>query len=274
MSELQNDDFTVEPASDDITDTKPAEVSENPSNGPDLATETQHVTTEPTEEEKEQKRQAAFNKQYGEKKRAERERDEARVELEKLQQSRQPETPPEVGDFPNEFDYDTTDEFDRAKSAYVNNVRANERHTQQQTYNYNAQQHEQQRAAAEQQEKLNADLVSYTASAKRNGISEQELQTAANSVYEYGITQDLATAIISDADGPLLTKYLAANPQEVQTLVNMNPYAAGAHMLNLKAKANALKPKTSSTPSPTTDIHGGAGDPNKVNPLIKGATFE
>jgi hypothetical protein len=272
--ELQNEGFTIEAASDDITEAAPVEASENPK-GPELATETQHeVTAEPTEAEKEAKRQAAFNKQYGEKKRLERERDEARAEIAKMQQVQQPTNAPEVGDFPNEFDYDTTEDFESAKTRFVTNVRANEQYAQSQQHTYNTQQAENNRVAAEQQEKLNANLVSYTASAKKNGISDQELQTAANSVYEYGITPDLTHAILADPDGPLLTKYLAANPQEVQNLVSMNPYAAGAHMINLKAKAATLKPKTSSTPSPTTDISGGGGDVTRDSPLIKGATFE
>lgn len=272
--ELQNDGFTIDAAAEDTQPAAPTETSENPK-GPELATENAQteVKSEPTEEEKEARRQAAFNKQYGEKKQAERERDAMKAELEKMQ-SQAPTKPQEIGNFPSEYDYDTTEEFETAKTTFVENVQNVERYNQQQTNsNYIVQQQENERAR-QRQEKINADILTYTENAKKNGIDAAELQSAANSVESYGITLDLTHAILADADGPLLTKYLAANPQEVTTLIGMTPYAAGAHMLNLKVKAQALKPKASSTPAPTTDIQGGGGDPNRDSPLLKGATFD
>ena len=277
MSELQNEGFTIESASDDITEAKPTETIENPEKGPELATENEvkaEVKAEPTEEEKEAKRQAAFNKQYGEKKQMERERDAAIAETQRLQQAQQPEAPQEIGDFPSEYDYDTDEEYKTARTDFVNRVQKAEQHKYQQQYQTDYAQQQQARAQHEQQQKFNTDLQAYTKSAEKNGIDRVELQQAASAVESYGITPNLTLAILEDPDGPLMTKYLAANPQEVTRLVNMNPYTAGAHLATLRSKAAALKPKTSSTPKPTTDISGSGGEPDRQSPLIKGATFE
>lgn len=279
--ELQNDGFSIEPASDDIQPAEQTETNENPDKGPELATETQNEVKEvvepvvESEEEKEAKRQAAFNKQYGEKMQLKRDKEALERRLAEVEQSQaQVQAPPPVDDIPNEYDYDTSQEWETAKQLHISNVRANERY-QIQLQNQQAQQQTNEAESARQyQEKITTDLNTYTESAKKNGISPEEMQQAANAVGSYGITPDLSLALLADPDGPLITKYLAANPQEVTTLVNMNPYGAGAYLETLKVKAGSLKPKTSSAPNPTTDIQGSGGNPNKDSPLIQGATFE
>lgn len=276
--ELQNEGFTIDAAAEDIQQAAPTETSENPK-GAELATDTKsaevetEVKAEPTEEEKEAKRQAAFNKQYGKNKQLERQLEAAEARNLELQQSQQAELP-EVGNYPQEFDYDTDEEYKTAKASFMDNALARDRVLQNQNAANAAQQQQNAIIAQQRQEKFNTDLQSYTDSAKKHGIDAQELQQAANAVQSYGMTEDLSLAILGDADGPLLTKYLAANPQEVSTLVNMNPYAAGSYLANLKSKAAILKPKTSSTPKPSTDISGSGGEPDRDSPLIKGATFE
>lgn len=266
MSELQNETLSLNP-------TDSSEVVENSQVEPELATENE-VKAEPTEEEKEVKRQAAFNKQYGEKKQAERERDAANARIAELEQAQQPKTPDEVGEFPSEYDFDTDEEYKTAKTNFIGRVQKAEQYKQQQKHQTDYTEQQQAREQQQAQEKFNTDMQSYTKSAAANGIDRAELQQAANAVQSYGITPNLTLAILEDPEGPLMTKYLAANPQEVTRLVNMNPYSAGAHLATLKSKAAALKPKTSSTPNPTTDIQGSGGEPNKDSPLIKGATFE
>jgi Holliday junction resolvasome RuvABC DNA-binding subunit len=276
MSELQNEGFTAEPASTVNIEASQPEPIENPDKGTDLATENvqAEVKVEPTEEEKEAKRQAAFNKQYGEKKQAERERDAARARIEELEQAKTAQTPNEIGDVPSEYDYDTDEEYTTAKAKYASNIRADERYKLQQESGQTFVQQQEQAEQHRQQEKFNTDIQAYTKSAENLGIDRQELQQAANAVQSYGITPNLSLAILEDPDGPLMTKYLAANPQEVTKLVNMNPYSAGSYLANLRSKAAALKPKASSTPAPTQDISGSGGEPERTSPLLKGATFE
>ena len=275
MSELQNEGFTIEAASDDITEAKPTETIENPDKGPDLATETQpEIKAEPTEEEKEAKRQAAFNKQYGEKKQAERERDAYKAKIAELEQAKQPEPLQEVGSIPSEYDYDTDEEYKTAINKYNTNLRADERYQWEQEQHQKYARQQQQVEQQKQQEKFNTDIQAYTKSAKDLGINGQELQDAANSVNSYGMTEEISLAILGKKDGPLITKYLAANPHEVGRLISMPLMSAGEYLATIESKAAALKPKTSSTPKPTTDISGSGGEPDRQSPLLKGATFE
>ena len=90
-----------------------------------------------------------------------------------------------------------------------------------------------------------------------------------------GMTGDIGNAIMQDPDGYFIAKHLAANPQEAHELNTMNPILAGAKFAELKLKASALKPKTSSTPAPATNLSGNGVDPESGKySHIKGAKFE
>ena len=81
--------------------------------------------------------------------------------------------------------------------------------------------------------------------------------------------------ILQDTDGPLITKHLAANPQDGYQLASMSPYSVGQFLDGIKTKASALKPRTSNAPEPASKVSGSAVDPNANRfPLTKGATFE
>jgi hypothetical protein len=67
--------------------------------------------------------------------------------------------------------------------------------------------------------------------------------------------------ILGDSDGPLITKHLAANPQDGYDLASMSPYSVGQFLDGIKTKASALKPKTSNAPSPATNLQGNGVDP-------------
>ena len=276
--ELQNETLSLNTASTDITETASSEVIENSQAEPELATETQNeapkveLTAEEVEAKKEEKRQAAFNHQYGVTKQLERDVAARDAKIAELEQSKQPEKPPELGEFPLEYDFDTEEEFNTAKQNFVANVQANERFKANLETGQTTQQQNKKRARQQQQERFNKDMISYTESARRNNIKPAELQQAADAVNSYGMTEDLSLAILADPDGPLITKYLAANPVEVSNLVNMNPYAAGAHLNELKAKAAALKPKQSNTPQPTADITGSSPKPPK-HPELEGVIY-
>ncbi len=238
------------------------EIIENPE-GSELATEKEEAPKEPTPEEveaeKEAKTTAAFNKQYGKTKQAERELATANAELQQFRQA-QVVAPEQVGNFPNEYDFDTTEDFDRAKTAFVNNVQANANYTATQNALLQQQQSQQQVEFQQKQEVLNEKAQTFMAKAKSYGISQDEVAQFANTVIgQYGISDNAREAIISQPEGVLMLKHLAANPQDVGKLNAMNPYEAGAFIAGeLNQKAVELKPKQTSTPPPTDDIEGGS----------------
>ena len=239
---------------------------------------TEEVTPEPTPEEveveKEQKRQAAFNTQYGKTKQAERERDALQAKLDEAAKANT-QPPPEQGSFPNEFDYDTTEQFEAAKAGYINNLQANA------TYNAQIEAQNKQNQAA-QQDAYNKQAASdaetaqtVLTKAKSYGIEEAEIQQNAQSLINYGMSTDVFRAIASDEESPLLMKHLAANSQEVQALSQMNPVQAGAYIATvLKPKAVALKPKASNAPEPATAVSGAGVETDDKYKHIKGATFQ
>lgn len=124
-----------------------------------------------------------------------------------------------------------------------------------------------------QHEAYVAAVESYSDRATRLGISPQELQVAGNTVAQFGLSNPVVEHILADEQGPLITKYLASNFQELEALSQMNPMQAAVRIESvIKQKAGALKPKVNRAPSPV-DLPQGAGvSPQPKGP--KGAIFE
>jgi len=112
----------------------------------------------------------------------------------------------------------------------------------------------------------------FSGNAKRLGISSEVLDSAQDAVINYGITPDIANAIVSDTDGPLIVQHLAANPLEMETLVNGSLFEAGQKWAEIKAKAATMKTKTTSAPAPADSLGGRAAPPS--DPALNGMTFE
>ncbi len=221
-----------------------------------------------------QKSNDAFNKQYGQLKQAERERDanQSRLgELEKAERERQAAAVGDIPAMPDAFDDDFDAKIkqrDEAIIAQANFNNSNQIYLQQQ-------QQLQQEQAQAKQVKLNESMQTYSNKALELGIKQDELQAAGNAVATYGLSDDLVMHILADSDGPLITKHLAANPQDGYQLASMSPFAVGSFLDGIKAKASALKPKQSNTPDPATNLQGNGVDPEAGKYRhIKGAKFE
>lgn len=131
------------------------------------------------------------------------------------------------------------------------------------------QQQEQQKQALKAQEQT----IVYSTRSTELGIKPEELQAAGNAVAQYGLSNDLVMHILSDKDGPLITKHLAANPLDGHTLATMNPYSVGAFLDGIKLKAAELKPKTTNAPQPVDQLSGAGAQPDLNYPNSEGATF-
>lgn len=267
--ELQND--IVE----EVIETNETETIENPETGSELATETE--TTEQTqvsEEEKKAKAQAAFNANYGKMKQAERDRDAAMADAEQLRQA-QHQPPPNIGEFPNEYDYDTPEEFQDAKNSFIGNVRANASYETQQKAFQDQQAQALQAAQLQQQQEITEKVQTFMQSAKTLGVSDDEVSQYANAVIGYGIRDDFRIALLGHPDGVLMFKHLSGNPQELAQANSMDLISLGSYIDNtLKAKAVALRPKTSSAPPPAQTINGAGVDPdNGKYKHLRGVTY-
>jgi len=275
MSEeqLQSDgqaasEFQVE-TNFDVDQNSPAD----PQTGSDLAPE----QTNETETQESSGFQEAINKQH------KKYRDEERLriaaehraadsdrQLQEMQATQN--APSDIPEMPDQFD----ENYEQKLAERDRIVREQATFDAQKQYAQNQQHAAQQAAQQQRTQRINDQFQGYNKRANDLGINTQELQAAGNIVGSAGISEDMQVAIINDPDGPLITKFLAANPLEIDAIRNMDPYSAAMHIeRNVRSKAVALKPKLSNANAPPTAINGGGADPDRSKfPMTGGATFE
>lgn len=189
--------------------------------------------------------------------------EKANQELQQRVQQFQPQEPtdpgkPVIPPLPDPYD----DDYGAAMEKYTDAVRKaaayDVRKEAEQAY---AQQQQAQRQQAVVQE-LTTEITSYTNRAKKAGISETELKMAGSLV-----TPELSPALIghilTDDKGPQMTKYLAANPSELDKLKGMTPTRAAVY-LETTVKPKAVAKPVPTTPKPTDSVDGTGFPPGKL----------
>jgi len=256
-----NDNFTID-------------ITQNENSTEVEAESAPEVTSEATVDDHQQKIDQAFKKEYAKRKQAERDAEVLQKQLEELK-SKHTEVPAEIGEMPNEYDYATDEEYEDAKRKFIANVRARTEYDAKQKLIAEQQERTQEEAAQKRQAEIVAKAQAYSENAEKLGVDANELAQAGQAVASYGISEDLTMEILADSDGPLITKYLAGNPLEVENMSHMSPVQAGIYLATtIKAKANALKPKTSSASAPPTHLEGASTEPEDgMYPNLRGATF-
>lgn len=203
---------------------------------------------------------------------AEREAEALRKRVEALEQASGKQAKPEVPAMPDPLSM-TDEQFRQFQAQRDEAIRQQAAWEAQQTAV------RQQREALEvesqkrQEEELAKAGQEYAARATQLGVKPEELQQAGKMVWDYGIPKEIAELIIHDDQGPLMTKYLAANIAELDELVKM-PLTRAAIYLDrvVKQKASSLKPRVSNAPDPVDAPRGGNASISNIGP--KGATFE
>jgi hypothetical protein len=128
-----------------------------------------------------------------------------------------------------------------------------------------------QRLQAENDELVEA-ATAYKERAEKAGVAGPDLQEAGKAIAKFGISDDLAKFIMKDAQGPLMTMYLARNPTHLEKMHSMSPIQVGAYIASdLKPLLATVKTETQA-PDPADVLDGGGSPPSKRGP--KGATFE
>ena len=228
-------------------------------------------TTTPVEGESEQqvdevavaqeKANAAFNKQYGEKKQLERDLAAQREINDKFQADERERQAAAVGNIPpmptDQFD----DNYDAELKAHIDAKTAqavynsqNETYLQQQQ----ATQFQQQQVAQQAAVKLQSDFVT---NAKGAGATDKEFNDVISTLNSGDMTLETATGIMNlGADGYFIAKHLAANPQEANEFNNLSPMQQGMKLVELKQVASALKPKGTKAPAPADNLQGTTAD--------------
>ena len=128
---------------------------------------------------------------------------------------------------------------------------AQQRQAQQQQY------HQQVTTAVQQAQQ------EYTGRAQKLNISPEEVQANAALVGNSGLGLEAQLSILIDDHGPLITKHLANNPDDLEQLSRMGPYQAGMKLAEIKAKSIASINKPRKTPpDPVETLRGGGAKPD------------
>lgn len=273
--ELQNDSVESEVIeNDEITN----ETIEDHDGGSDLATDSEAEHEEQPQVDEDAAKQAAIqkaiNKKHFEAQQAKREAEEYKRKVEEYErQQRELEAAKfrDIPSLPDPFDDDYEQKVRERDALIIQKAQFDA----QQSYYYQQQQLQQQQREQQQREaqaKLEQDFL---ANAKKVGAKDEEIVSVVTTLVQAGLNNDLGNAIMADADGYLVAKHLAANPMEAYELNSMNPILAGAKYAEIRKKAVALKPKTTSAPKPSKDLTGRSGDADAGRyQIIDGAKFE
>lgn len=273
MSELQSEDSGItldEPEAQDVQteQTAEAEVVENSDLAPDSPEEGKENTEDTKTPEWFQKK---INKQTFAQRQAERERDEAKKELEAVRQKYVNIEPEQVSipPIPDAWDDNYEQKIRQRDEAILNKARADSLAAQKKE----AEARQQQDRERAEYERSQAMQKQFLENSKKLGVDNEILSSAQDTIIEYGVTPDLAKTLLEDSNGPLMVQYLAANHAQLYDIVNADSaIKAGLMLADVKNKASSLKPKTSSAPSPATRLDGRAAPQKERGPA--GATFE
>lgn len=188
---------------------------------------------------------------------AKREKKELAERLAALEKQNEPKEP-SVPSIPDRYDFDTDEEYNQAIAK--RDQALIERSQFKATEQLKAQQEQSAiKAEAEaKQKELNEKVGVYSGRAKEFNIDQAEMTQIGNVLEAYELRPDIVEAILDDESGPLIAKYLASNPQQVQAL-NSSTWQNGATIYGqVKESASALKPKVTSAPAPADVLKGGA----------------
>jgi hypothetical protein len=250
---------TVQPGADLATDS-PGEGEENTSSN-----DVDDANADPSGYTK------AINKQHLKYREEQRRANALQAELEKFKAEQPKVAEPEIvniPDIPDHWEPDYQDKIKARDAAIAKNAQANAMRLQQEQMSVQAQRDRE--LQAEKASKLR--VQNWTENAKKLNVSEESLAQAGQAIMDYGIKNELALAIMEDPDGPVIAKFLAANPLELDAINSADPFRRGQMWGKIQAKASALKPAATSAPAPATSVSGGGKVPNQRGP--KGATFE
>ena len=124
-------------------------------------------------------------------------------------------------------------------------------------------QSEQQQAAEQAQRFFDA--------AKADGIDQQQLIQAVQTVGQYELGREVASYLTSDDRGHQVTLALAKQPTLLADLAFMAPHERILHIeRNVRSKVAAPKPRQSKSGAPPTRVRGRASEPSDRFPLTGG----
>lgn len=206
-------------------------------------------------------------------KEAERRAESLQKENDDLRRQLPQEARPEIPVVPDRYDFDSDDQYLQSinnRDAQIAGAAA---------FDARQSQANEQAAQAQARTQFESDqaqmeqVKTYAERAEKLGVKPAELQAAGQLVANMGIDDQVATFILQDESGPLITQYLAANPLVLDTISRLDPMSAAIQISSvIKPKADQLRPKTTNAPDPLEPLRGSGVPPKERGP--SGATFE
>jgi hypothetical protein len=273
MSELQSDDIEYE--NEDLAqeseqeyeiEGEEAEESEDDSESADLATDSEDEHEQNDKPSKDEAIQKVINKKTFEAKEAQRKVEALEAKLREIE-ARQVVAEPPMPVLPEFASQEEVQQFQREFSA-------------RKEWEFNQAQLQRDKQAREQevfnakQQQLSERATEYGKRAKDLGVSQSELQKSAEIVANIGMSEDLMMEILEDKQGALITKYLANNIEELETLNSLSAFKQARYIAEKIRPKLVVTKKTTNTPPPPVRASGKGGKLSVYDKALNGMTFE
>jgi hypothetical protein len=179
-----------------------------------------------------------------------------------------------IPDIPDVYDFGTDEEYRQAIADRENAIRQAAKVEAQKEIERSQLERQQKDNEAKEQQQARQMLQNYAENAIALGLESSELRQAEDLVNQYQFDPQVSKFVMKDKDGPLIVKYLAANPLLMDELTSMEPVEAVIKIhSDIKTAASQLKPRPSAAPPPP-DLPDSHGAPEQLSPLIAGGRFE
>jgi multidrug efflux pump subunit AcrB len=195
------------------------------------------------------------------------EREALRKQLEEVSQQVPQNERPAIPPVPDPFD-DDYDEQIKARDAAL--LKAAEFDAQQ-SLKAEQSKREQEQKMLQEAKALEERAQTHAEKAKKLNVTDEELAQSQKVLVNFGISPEIAEYILDDDQGPLIQRYLAQHPQELDQVVRM-PSHRGLIHLATEIKSKAAVKTTSNAPEPPDMLEGGGSPPSKRGPA--GLTIE
>lgn len=240
--------------------------------GADSATDSEPEHDENTDGEDEQQRinqekiDAAIARQHAKFREEQRRRIAAEQQLQQYGGMQQNEPEPqlyEIDEYADDIQAEVRKRDQSLREHLQWQQRQQQRQADQQSYQQQTYQQQQQQAAEQAQK--------FFDTAKKDGIDQQQLNTAIQTVGQYQLGQEVAQYLMSDDRGHQVTMALAKQPTLLADLAFMQPHERILHIeRNVRSKVSAPKPRQSKGSQPPKRVRGRASDVSDRFPLTGG----
>lgn len=174
---------------------------------------------------------------------------------------------PDVPEMPDPLDADFEQKMSKRDKA-ISDASAFDAREAEAKRTQEATQHQQAQVA---QQELETTVSTFKGRADGLGIKPDVLSGAIASLNGQGMNAELGSHIMADEKGPAITVFLDQNPLVVDKMRTMTTAQAAA-FIETDVKPALSSKKTTSAPTPATNVEGGGAPPGERGP--KGATFE